>query len=229
MVAIANSEQEGQSLRSETNGEPERRSIPTLVKDSSLVEKKRAKIVEASVDLFVRHGFHDTTTRQIARAAGISVGSLYEYVGSKEDILYLVCDSIHTQMESALHAAIDEGKPILDRVEGAVAAYLRVCDRMQDSILLIYRETAVLDSESQVFVLKSEERITKVFGNLLSQGRRSGVFLIDEDVGLRLMAHNIVVLGHMWAFRRWYLRDEFSIESYIAHQTTLIMRELTAG
>ena len=95
-----------------------RKSIPTLVKDSSLVESKRQTIVEAAVGLFVRKGYHETTTREIAREAGLSIGSLYEYVQSKEDVLYLVCDSIHLKMEARLREEIGEGRAaneILDR------------------------------------------------------------------------------------------------------------------
>ena len=56
------------------------------------------EIVDAAVELFIQNGFHKTTTRQIAKAAGFSIGSLYEYVASKEDILYLVCDAIQPTM-----------------------------------------------------------------------------------------------------------------------------------
>ncbi|MCH7960453.1 MAG: helix-turn-helix transcriptional regulator, partial [Candidatus Hydrogenedentes bacterium] len=68
----------------------ERKSIPTQVKDSELVVQKRREIVDAAVGLFIRKGYHQTTTRKIAREAGFSIGSLYEYIASKEDILYLV-------------------------------------------------------------------------------------------------------------------------------------------
>ncbi|HSM89373.1 MAG TPA: helix-turn-helix domain-containing protein, partial [Desulfobacterales bacterium] len=73
--------------------------IPTQVKDPDLVERRRRQIADAAVRLFIERGFHKTTTRQIARAAGISIGSLYEYFNCKEDILYLVCDFIHSEME----------------------------------------------------------------------------------------------------------------------------------
>jgi len=53
--------------------------------------QKRSKItveaiIEAGFICVARHGPSDTTTRQIAEAAGIGVGSLYEYFSDKEDI-----------------------------------------------------------------------------------------------------------------------------------------------
>lgn len=47
----------------------------------------RQRIVEAARALFRQHGFEAATTRQIARAAGIATGTLFNYFPNKEDIL----------------------------------------------------------------------------------------------------------------------------------------------
>ena len=51
--------------------------IPTQIKNQDLVELRRRQIIDAAVQLFIEKGFHKTTTRQIARASGLSIGSLY--------------------------------------------------------------------------------------------------------------------------------------------------------
>ena len=205
----------------------DRKCIPTLVKNSALVEEKRRRIVEAAVGLFISKGFHRTTTREIARAVGFSIGSLYEYVASKEDILYLVCEAIHAEMEAQLGRDTAQGQTCEAHLSNAIQNYISVCDRMQDSILLIYRETASLPKESRRYVLRNEERITEIFQKILETGVCEGAFKLDGARSVQLMAHNIVVLGHMWAYRRWFLRGKFTLEEYIASQTSLIMGELT--
>ena len=80
--------------------------IPTQIKNPDLVEQRHRQIIDAAVQLFINQGFHKTTTRQIARAAGFSIGSLYEYIASKEDILYLVCDAIHAEVERGVSEAM---------------------------------------------------------------------------------------------------------------------------
>ncbi len=72
--------------------------VPSLVKNQDLIYRRRMQIIDAAVKLFIDKGFHKTTTREIARAAGISTGLLYEYVTSKEDVLYLVCEAIHAEV-----------------------------------------------------------------------------------------------------------------------------------
>jgi AcrR family transcriptional regulator len=80
--------------------------VPTHVKDRDLVERRRRQIVDATVKLFIEQGFHKTTTRRIARAAGFSIGTLYEYVNSKEDVLYLVCTAIHAEVERCVEEVL---------------------------------------------------------------------------------------------------------------------------
>jgi len=71
--------------------------IESTVKDKQLIEIRRMEIGKTAVELFVRKCFHKTTVREIAQKFGMSVGTLYEYIRTKEDILYLVCDYIHTR------------------------------------------------------------------------------------------------------------------------------------
>ena len=207
----------------------ERRPIPTPVKNDALVQRKRADLVASAVPLFIRKGYHQTTTREIAAAVGWSIGSLYEYVKSKEDILYLVCDAIHSEMEAALRGDLREDGPARATLEAAVASYITTCDRMQDSILLIYKETSSLPQPARRYVLENESRITAIFQEILERGRADGSLHLDSAKSAALMAHNIVVLGHMWAFRRWALAKSYKLRDYIQMQTSLILSEMGAN
>lgn len=202
--------------------------IPTLVKDPELVEKRRAQIVGAAVRLFSEKGFHETTTREIGRATGFSIGTLYEYIQSKEDVLYLVCDAIHREMEESLRAAIQVGVNGRETLEQAIAAYIEVCDKMQDSILLVYRETSSLKNDSMGYVLRNEERVTSLFEDILRTGVKDKSLSVADPKAIELMSHNIAVIGHTWALRRWALRKRYRLSEYIALQTSLILRELSA-
>lgn len=54
----------------------------------------RHQIADAAADLFIRKGFHNTTTKDIARAADVSEGSIYNYFENKEDILYGIIEFV---------------------------------------------------------------------------------------------------------------------------------------
>jgi len=197
--------------------------VPTLVKNPDLVVQRRNQIIAAAVPLFVENGFHKTTTRQIARAAGFSVGSMYEYVNSKEDILYLVCLSIHDQVQQGVSSALTHSEGGEMALRQVVREFLLVCDRMSDQIQLMYQVTKSLPSQWKRRVLENEIGITRtVVGALKRIAGAEGQGELP-DAAFDLTANNITILGHMWTFRRWYFAGRYTIEDYIAFQTEFIL------
>ena len=203
--------------------------IPTQVKDPDLVERRRRQIADAAVRLFIEKGFHKTTTRQIARTAEISIGSLYEYFTCKEDILYLVCDFIHSEMEQGVASAMAKASGGRDALAKVIREYFMVCHRMSDFILMIYQETQSLPRQWQKRVLENELRITGLLVSVLARLSQSGELPHLDKRSIELTAHNIVVMGHMWTFRRWFLAKHYSIEDYVKLQTAAILRMCTGG
>lgn len=198
--------------------------IPTQVKNPDLVARKRRQIADAAVQLFIKHGFHKTTTRQIARAAGTSIGSLYEYFTCKEDILYLVCETIHAEVERGVTEAMSLTAGGRDTLAKVIREYFKVCRRMSDFILLIYQETHSLPAQWQKRVLENELRITGLLVEVLAQIAASGDLPDLDDRRLDLAAHNIIVIGHMWTFRRWYLARHYSLDDYVELQTDFVLK-----
>jgi len=197
--------------------------IPTQIKNPDLVVQRHRQIVDAAVQLFIEQGFHKTTTRQIARAAGFSIGSLYEYIASKEDILYLVCDAIHAEVERGVSQAMAGASRAHNPLAEVIREYFLVCNRMSDHILLIYQETQSLPQRWRKKVLENEVRITGIFMEVLARLISSGDLPRISERSMELVAHNISVLGHMWTFRRWFLARHYSIEDYIELQTKFIL------
>ena len=197
--------------------------VETNIKNQALVKERRAQIVEAAVKLFVQHGYHKTTTRALARETGLSIGSLYEYVSTKDDVLYLVCMAIHAEVEKGVKEALarpTEGKAALAEV---IREFFKVCDRMSDHILLIYQVTQFLPLKWQRKVLEAELRITNEYIEAMRELRRQGKLPELDDDTINLAGHNISVIGHSWAFRRWYFARNFTLEQFIEQQTDFIM------
>jgi AcrR family transcriptional regulator len=202
--------------------------VPTQVKDQDLVARRRRQIIDAAVHLFIKQGFHKTTTRQIAQAAGFSTGTLYEYVASKEDVLYLVCDAIHAEMAKSIAEGVARAAGGRQALAAVIAEYFQVCHRMSDHILLIYQEAKSLPPEWRANVLDNDLRVTGLIKDILARLAGNGDLPRLDEATIELLAHNITVLGHMWTFRRWFLSGKYSIEDYTRLQTSLIMGDLFA-
>src|SRR5882672_10887178 len=100
--------------------------IPTTIKDQDLVAQRRAEIIDVATRLFLENGFHKTSIRDIARACPFNLASLYMYVASKEDILFLVAQHLIEVKAKAMSAVeIGEEDPVRS-FRMALKAYCRI-------------------------------------------------------------------------------------------------------
>ena len=195
-----------------------KREVQASVKDERLVQKRRDQMIKGAVALFKQKGFHRTTTREIAKAAGFSIGTLYEYIRTKEDVLYLVCDQIYDHVSERLEQDEAMKKGTLESLKLGIANFFQVMDEMQAEVLVMYQEVKSLSKDALPYVLKKEEAMVAMFESLLSRCIENGELDLTEQQ-VKILAHNIFVQGQMWSFRRWALRKLFTIEEYIELQT----------
>jgi len=73
------------------------------------IGQRYTEILDAASEVFARRGYHAATTREIARAAQLSLAGLYHYVGDKDELLFLVLaralDTLLQSLDDALAAA----------------------------------------------------------------------------------------------------------------------------
>lgn len=195
----------------------EKQEIKASVKDEQLIQKRRNQMIKGAVTLFKEKGFHRTTTREIANAAGFSIGTLYEYISSKEDVLYLVCDSIYDHVRELLEKDLNPKKGTLDSLSIGIANFFRIMDEMQDEVLVMYQEAKSLTKDALPYVLKKELEMVEMFETLLTRCVENGEINLTEKQ-VNMLAHNIFVQGQMWGFRRWVLQKQYTLNEYIELQ-----------
>lgn len=74
--------------------------------------RKQRKVLDAATAHFARYGFDGTNINRVAEDAGISVGSLYKYFASKEDLFLSVINEGYLLLEQEL-SKIGEQEDIL--------------------------------------------------------------------------------------------------------------------
>ncbi|MDW7613579.1 TetR/AcrR family transcriptional regulator [Peribacillus simplex] len=204
----------------------EKREVLASVKDERLVEKRRTQMVKGAVTLFKEKGFHRTTTREIAKAAGFSIGTLYEYIRTKEDILYLVCDFIYDEVQEKLQKEIEQSDGTLESLKLTIAYFYKVMDEMQDEVLVMYQEVKALTKDALPYVLNKEIRMVGMFEKVITKCVENGELLLTEKQ-ISLVSHNIFVQGQMWSFRRWALHKNYTLQEYVELQTQLLIQNVS--
>lgn len=196
--------------------------IRSSIKNNGLVKKRQNQMIKAAIILFKEKGFHKTTTREIAQKSGFSIGTLYEYIRTKEDILFLVCDSIYEQVHQRLEATIDFKQPSLNSLKTVIELYFRLMDEIQDEVVIMYQEVKSLEEDAQRYVLEKERDMISMLKWVVVTCVPSKITAKDAE----LLANNIFVQGQMWGFRRWALHKQFTLEEYIQKQIYYLMRAL---
>lgn len=196
--------------------------VKSSVKDEELVRKRRSQISSGAVKLFIEKGFHRTTTREIAKEAGFSIGTLYEYIRTKEDVLYLVCDNIYHEVNIRL-AELDTNAGTIEGLRVAIEKYYGLIDDMSDEFVVMYQESKSLPKEALQYVLTKELEMVAQFEKILQRCFEADNLRIGEEE-IPLAANHIVVQGQMWAFRRWMLHKHFTINQYIALQSEQLIQ-----
>jgi len=198
------------------------KNIRTFAKDQDLVSERRGKILKTAIRLFVKKGYLKTSIREIADECGLGKGTLYHYIGKKEDILDMMSDTGMSWVKNIEEIANKLRQlPPAERLSIIIRTYLQYVDENQDHIVFWYQETKNLTSESRKHLFDAEMFCMNMFKTLLEDGQSKGVFEFDDA---EYMANDIVTLCDMWAFRRWYLRKRYTLESYTQNRIRSILK-----
>lgn len=90
---------------------------------------KKKKILDAAYETFCAQGYYKTTTIEIARRAGVSIGCLYSYFADKNDLFNAILDRYDAEFDAARTRALEstDGKPgsHADVIRGVMTALLK--------------------------------------------------------------------------------------------------------
>jgi AcrR family transcriptional regulator len=186
--------------------------VRSVVEDQQLVARRRTQLVEAAIALFSRVGYHAATVKQIADAAGVSAGLVYQYVPDKQDLLFLALLHIVEQNKQEIPAATARIDDPLVRLEAAIDAYTRVIDANRQAVLLTYRETKSLKPR-YVELIKRMELETNALIEICVKDCIAAGYLAPTHA--ELLVYRIITGAHAWALKHWRLRSIATLDIYM--------------
>lgn len=146
--------------------------------------KAKCSIVEAARKLFARFGLGKTTVEEIAREAGLSKATVYNYFGGKEHIIVGVVEAERTLLiEKARSAVADAPGPV-----EALLAFFRTRTRQIQRVHVAYRPGEEDMKRAMPHVVRSIEEHRKeeqrIIEEIMLRGIKEGTFRPVEDVAL---------------------------------------------
>lgn len=173
------------------------------IKNKELVQKRRMQVCQAATKLFSRKGYHRTSVKEIAKASGISIGSLYDYIKNKEDILYFFYEQYVNELKKRIKEETKGAKDPFQELKLALGAYLDTVDLFQDYVLFLYQESKYMKKRDLINIFKLELFTNDIFIDIIKRGDK-GYFKVKEPW---LAGVFISLLTSGWALKRWNLKD----------------------
>ena len=177
--------------------------VQSRVKDKELVDEKRRAIVEGAIAVFKEKGYSKATVREIAQAAHLGTGSIYDYVKQKDDILYLFYENYMNSFYEKLKGTDIETDDPRRTLLTTYRSLVEVCFDLEDQVMLAYTQAMYMKKKYLRDILSREAEIVGIFRKILV-----GCGISEHEAGLS--ANYLVYSAVFGVLRRWNLRREYT-------------------
>jgi len=142
-----------------------------------------ATLITAAVTTMAAKGYHGTSVRDIAAAAGVAVGSLYNYFGSKQDLLALILNrGLDTLVEATEAALLAAGDDPADRLRAIVGVHVGQHTKAPRESFLGNSELRSLEPQNYAVVVTKRDVQQRMFERVVVDGVNRGVFTTRTPV-----------------------------------------------
>lgn len=210
-----------------TDASRDRRLRPRKEPRQPRAVETRARILDAAAQVFEEHGYDAGTTNRIAAAAGMSVGSLYQYFPNKDAILVELLDAHIAAGAARVHDA-------MERLLAADASLHAIVEALVRELLVLHRDTPVLH---QILMSRTPQppdltrRLAAVEDHLVDDlaaflAARPDLALAAPERSARMVAMTVNGLVHAQVA---HPDQPVADDAFVAETTTIVIAYLTSG
>lgn len=159
-------------------------------------ESRRRQLAEATWRLIRRHGLEAVSVRNVAREAGVSVGSLRHYFGSQSELLAFALKMVGERIEERL-ARLELGKELRSDIEAIIAQILPLDEeRITETIIwLAFLGRAMADQNLGELAAFTNDQLHALFLKITRSMLRAGLLPADTDAELEARRLHALVDG----------------------------------
>jgi AcrR family transcriptional regulator len=181
-------------------------------------------IRQAGLRLIFEHGYEAMSLRQLAAEVGIRPSSLYNYMHTKQDLLFSLIEMHMQELLDQVDAALTGVVEPADRLAAFVAFHVRYHMVRKSEVSVVNFELRSLDAEHYATVVEMRKRYESRLGDIIEGGIKQGAFG-PLDVAVATFA----ILAMLTGVCTWYRPDgRLSEAEIIEAHTGMALRSLGA-
>jgi AcrR family transcriptional regulator len=162
-------------------------------------EESTAEAIDrVAIELFYERGFHATSLRDIAHRVGIQVGSLYNHIASKEELLFRIMEGIMLDLLEEQRLVLGDAD-VVRRMKSLIYGHVRFhCERSKE-VFIGNSELRSLSRARRRRIVELRSEYEKLFERELRDGIREGKFV---PVDVEIVVFGLIAMGT--AVSTWY-------------------------
>jgi len=185
-------------------------------------ETRRKEIIDAAIKLFSEQGYARTTTKAIAREAGIAEGTIYKYFPSKRDLLFAFLTPSVLDPLNAMFA-VSEGTEDLQVLRAFIRNRLALWLRNRPLVIAIHSEALFNRELAEAMKRNIFLPATQMVSAYLARRIAEGVFRpLNTTVAARALLGQLLVNFFFWD-TLYEMGDELSEETLIDELASLFL------
>ena len=182
------------------------------IKKEAVAVKNLVKIFDAALSISNDKGFSAMSLRDLSAEAGLSMGALYSYISSKDELLDMIQQQGRVVITKVLMEHMEGIKYPREKLKTGIQIHLYLSEVMQPWFYFSYMETKNLNRELHKKAIESELFTEQIFIDIIEAGISSGDF---RRVDSLLTAAVLKAMLQDWYLKRWkYEGRKISVENY---------------
>ena len=177
-----------------------------------LSDVKRQRILSTASDEFAALGYRSANINVIAEKCDISVGSLYKYFGTKENLFLSVCDLAAETLRAGLRKIENIEGGFFEKVR-VLLALIQKHSREYPGIIHLYNEFTTQGNRELAEKLSYEvEQITApLYASLIREAKDSGEISLEVDERMAAFCLDNLFMALQFSYATEYYRERMKI------------------
>lgn len=193
----------------------------------NLPEEKQRRVEAAAVAEFAQHGFEHANTNRIATAAEVSVGALFKYFPTKDDLFRHVVGLGAAKLETQVQKLVEMPGGILTKLEALLRVVMETSRTDQSRVQLYHEITATGNRElSHAMSMELEGFTSKAYTQLLTAAQATGEVRDDIPPGMLAWLVDNVLMNLQYALACGYYIDRLGMYAPDADDETIVQSTL---
>jgi TetR/AcrR family transcriptional regulator, hemagglutinin/protease regulatory protein len=176
-------------------------------------EVRQRRLLACAVREFARTGIGSAVHADIAREAGVSVPTVFQYFPSREILITSVLAEVERFLLQIIEQAVAARIASTEKIRTILLAFAVAVDAYPDYIKIWLNWSTIIAAPTWPHYVAFQDKVLAKLEALIEEGKAAGE--IPREIDAAIGAHLIMGSGHMIAQMKFRDRDDAMVETFV--------------